>query len=121
MAKYEVHLELILGQKVYALNGRSIGRLEEVRANADGQTCVVTDFLVGSYAITERLSAWIIGRAILRVFGARQKGGYRIRWNQLDVSDSTHLRLLCKTSELLTFYEDEKSDQSRPQETGSES
>ena len=49
MKRQEIHLELLIGKRVFALNGRSIGRLEEVRAelNARG-SCFVTEFLVGS-------------------------------------------------------------------------
>src|SRR5215204_4046051 len=101
MKKQEIHVELLLGTKVYALNGHAIGRLEEIRAAVDKGHCFVSEFLVGNYAFLERLAAWPIGRALLRVFGAKRKDGYRIRWDQLDLADPQHLRLLCKTEELL--------------------
>jgi quinol-cytochrome oxidoreductase complex cytochrome b subunit len=61
----------------------------------------VTEFLVGSYAVLERLAAWRIGRAVLRVVRAQRKEGYRIRWDQLDLTDPQRLRLMCEVDELM--------------------
>lgn len=102
MKRQEIHLELLLGKRVFAGNGRSIGRLEEVRAelNARG-SCFVTEFLVGSYAFLERLSAWRMGRVLLRTLHLRRGEGYRVRWEQLDLSDPRRPRLLCEVDELV--------------------
>lgn len=107
MTRQHVHVELLLGEKVFALNGLPIGRLEDVRTVINKGHCFVSEFLVGSYAVVERLAAWRIGRAVLRVFGARRKEGYRIRWDQLDLSDPRHLKLLCDVEELLPLREEQ--------------
>ncbi|HEU4434682.1 MAG TPA: hypothetical protein VFR51_14960 [Pyrinomonadaceae bacterium] len=96
-----VHAELLLGKKVLALNGQSIGRLEEIWAKMDRGQFFVSEFLVGSYAVLERLAAWTIGRAVLRVLGAKRDEGYRIRWDQLDLSDPERPRLRCSVDELM--------------------
>jgi sporulation protein YlmC with PRC-barrel domain len=101
MSKRELHVELLLGEKVFAMNGVSIGRLEEIRTEVNRGQFYVTEFLVGSYAVLERLAAWRIGRAVLRVLRAQRKEGYRIRWDQLDLSDPQRLRLVCEMDELL--------------------
>ena len=101
MAKRQLHVELLLGEKVFAMNGLSIGRLEEIRTEINRGHFYVTEFLVGSYAYLERFAAWRIGRALLRVFGARRKEGYRIRWDQLDLSDPQRPKLMCEVDELL--------------------
>ena len=103
----QLHVELLLGEKVFALNGLSIGRLEEIRTQINKGHCFVSEFLVGSYAVLERLAAWRIGRAVLRVFGARRQEGYRVRWDQLDLSDPRHLKLLCDVEELLPLREEQ--------------
>jgi len=100
MARQEIHLELLLGKRVYALNGRAIGRVEEVRAELHQGSASVSEFLVGSYAIFERLSAWEIGRAVLGLFGSVIKSGYRIRWEQIDFTDPQRPTLTCHVSEL---------------------
>ena len=101
MAKQELHVELLLGKEVLALNGTSIGRLEEIRTEIDRGRFYVTEFLVGSYAFLERVAAWRIGRAVLSVVGAQRKEGYRIRWDQIDLSDPRRLRLTCEVDELM--------------------
>lgn len=102
MKRQEIHLELLIGKRVFALNGRSIGRLEEVRAELNARGfCFVTEFLVGSYAFLERLSAWRMGREILRTLHVRRKQGYRVRWEQLDLSDPRRPRLLCEVDDLV--------------------
>jgi len=100
MARQEIHLELLLGKRVFALNGRAIGRVEEVCAELDEGAASVNEFLVGKYAIFERLSAWEIGRAILGLFGALIKSGYRIRWDQIDFTNPERPTLTCQVSEL---------------------
>jgi sporulation protein YlmC with PRC-barrel domain len=80
MAESEIHLELLIGCKVLAKNGKAIGRIEEIRAERHGRKCLVEEYHVGDYAMLERLSAWSIGRALLGTLRA-QRGGYRIPWN----------------------------------------
>jgi sporulation protein YlmC with PRC-barrel domain len=100
MAKQEVNLELLLGKRVYALNGKSVGRLEEVCAELKPGECRVTEFLVGKYAMFDRLSAWEIARALLGLFGPIIKSGYRVPWDKIDLSDPERLRLTCSVTEL---------------------
>ncbi|HEY3581982.1 MAG TPA: hypothetical protein VGK82_15610 [Pyrinomonadaceae bacterium] len=100
MKRQEVHLELLLGKRVFALNGQPVGRLEEVRAQLNNRgDCFVTEFLIGSYGVLERLSVWRIGRAILRTLHVR-RGGHRIPWDQLDLSDPSRPQLKCDVDEL---------------------
>jgi len=96
---HEVHVESLLGRRVLAVDGRPVGRLEEVVASFDGGECHVDEFHVGAYALLERLAAWHLGRAIL---GALRIGGpsYRVRWNQLDLADPERPRLRCGVDEL---------------------
>jgi len=100
MASDEINLELLLGRKVFALNGKSIGRLEEVRGKLSPGECHVTEFLVGHYAMFERLSAWSIVRSLLSLFGSLIKSGYRVPWDKLDLSDPKHPKLACKVAAL---------------------
>jgi sporulation protein YlmC with PRC-barrel domain len=101
MSKREIRVEQLIGRRVYAANGRRVGHLEEVRASMRGGECFVEEYLVGSYAVFERLAALAIGRALLGKFGAyREGGGYRVPWDKLDLSDPARPRLLCSVEEL---------------------
>src|SRR5205085_11890335 len=104
MAKQEVNLELLIGKRVRALTGKSIGHLEEIRAELSEGECFVEEYLVGTYAVLERLAAISIGRAILHLFGARRKhGGYKVPWDKLDLTDPERPRLLCEVDKLKTL------------------
>ena len=104
MQKQEVNLELLVGRRVFGLNGKSIGHLEEIRAELVEGECLVTEYLVGAYAVVERLAALSIGRAILKLLGATKKHeGYRVPWDKLDLTDLERPRLLCSVNELETL------------------
>ena len=101
MEAKEIRIELLLGRRVFALNGRSIGHLEEILADLRGGECLIEEFHVGSYALFERLAASIIGRDILKIFRLSKKHkGYRVPWDMLDLSDPSRPRLLCAVEDL---------------------
>jgi sporulation protein YlmC with PRC-barrel domain len=101
MARQEIRLELLLGKKVLGVTNKPIGPLEEIVAEQRGSELFVEEYHVGSYAMMERLSAWSIGRSVLKLFGAtRRSEGYRVPWDQLDVSNVDQVRLLSPVSKL---------------------
>src|SRR5436305_5851078 len=101
MTEQEIHLELLMGQQVVDETGRPAGRIEEIVAEINGAECLIEEFLVGTYAVFERLSAWTIGRAFLSLLGAHRQGrGYRIPWAKLDLSNPEQPRVCCPVSEL---------------------
>lgn len=96
-----VNLEHLAGRRVLTEGGRSIGYIEEIIAEQDGDDLVVTEFHVGIFAAFERLSASTVGTALLDFFGLRRREGlYRIPWDKLDISDPVRPRLLCSDDEL---------------------
>lgn len=103
MSTSEIHLELLLSKQVRDLTGKPIGRIQEVCAEKQGEQWVVLEYLVGTAAALERLSAWTIGLKIIQMFGARSStinDGYRIPWDKLDLTDPEKPRLLCNLEEL---------------------
>jgi hypothetical protein len=101
MAKRELHLELLLGKSVFDTMNNPIGRIEEVRAEQQGDEWVIREYLVGVVAIFERLSAWNLGAGLMHLLGARNlHQGYRVPWDKLDLSDPGQPRLLCTLDEL---------------------
>jgi sporulation protein YlmC with PRC-barrel domain len=104
--KQEIQLELLLGRRVFGINGRAVGHLEEVRATLRAGACFVEEYHVGSYAVFERLAALSIGRAILKLFGATKKHeGYIVPWDRLDLTDPEHPRLLCSVNDLRELHD----------------
>jgi hypothetical protein len=97
----ELYLELLLGKCVFDKMNNRIGRIEEVRAEQQDDEWVIVEYLVGIAAIVERLSAWNLGAGLLHLLGARNlHQGYRVPWDQLDLSDPEQPRLLCTLDEL---------------------
>jgi hypothetical protein len=93
----EVHLELLVGRRVKGRDGRPVGRLEEVRAERQGEECVVSEYLIGPAALLERLAA-----PILRLLG-RTGRSYAASWDQVDLSDPRTPRLTCGLDQLRTL------------------
>ncbi|OLE97884.1 MAG: hypothetical protein AUG75_03015 [Cyanobacteria bacterium 13_1_20CM_4_61_6] len=88
-----VRLEEILGKRGVAPDGTTVGRLEEVRARRHGDDHEVTEYLIGTGALLERLS---IVRRLLR----REVHMVVARWDQLDITGHKRLHLLCSAGDL---------------------
>jgi hypothetical protein len=88
-----VRLEDILGKPVVGPDGKTVGRLEEVRAHRHGDDHEVTEYLIGAGALLERLS---IVRRLLR----RKAHMFVARWDQLDITGHKRLHLLCSAGDL---------------------
>ena len=101
MANREVHLELLLGHKVYDSEGEMVGRIEEVVARRQGDEWVVQEYWVGTSALLYRLSVRGAARALLSLFVSKEHAGYRVPWDKLDLSHpGKRLRLDCARREL---------------------
>jgi hypothetical protein len=99
MAANELHVEALLNRRVYDDAGRPVGRIEEIRAVRRGGQCFVSEYRVGTFALLERLAGGQLGRSILQALRLRRKdGGYRVRWDQLDLRDPARPTLRCPVS-----------------------
>jgi hypothetical protein len=97
----ELHVEDLLGNPVIAMDGRNVGRLEEIVAVQRGDHCLIEEYHVGVFAILERLAALPSGRALLNLFGpTRRRYGYRIHWTQIELRPNGQLHLTCAEAEL---------------------
>jgi hypothetical protein len=90
-----VRLEELLGKRVVAPDGTTVGRLEEVRVDRHGDNHEVREYLIGSGALLERLS-------IVRRLLGREVRTIVARWDQLDITGREQLRLLCSAADLKT-------------------
>ena len=91
-----MRLDRLLGRTVLAGNNRSIGRLEEFRAEPDGSSWAITEYVIGAAGLLERLGIGV--RLLIGRHGGG--GGYLARWDQLDISDPEHPRLTCPVEAL---------------------
>lgn len=90
-----VRLDRLIGRKVRMANNRRLGRLEECRAERRGNSWVVTEWVIGSAGLLERL-----GFGVRMILGMRAGRGFVARWDQLDLSDPDRPRLTCEIEEL---------------------
>jgi hypothetical protein len=91
-----VHFELLLGRVVRDPDGKKAGRILEVRAEPEGEDCVVREYLLGAAALRTRL-----GLTAKRLFGWPVRGEpLCIPWDLLDLRDPKKPRLLCAVAEL---------------------
>jgi hypothetical protein len=91
--RFLVHLEDLLGRRVQTPNGQRVGRIEEIRAERHGNDYEVTEYLLGTAALVERLS--IVSR-LLR----REPRTFIARWDQIDITRPEHPRLMCPIEQL---------------------
>ena len=89
-----VRLDRLLGRKVIGPDNRSVGRLEEFRAERRGEEWFITEYVIGPAGLLERL-----GLGTRLVLGWR-RGGFVARWDQDDVTHPERPRLLCSVGEL---------------------
>jgi hypothetical protein len=100
VAAFEWHVEQLIGRRVLARNGRSIGHIEEIVAVREHGDWFVEEYHVGSRALLERLAVRMLGPPRLRAWGFPHSG-YRIPWSKLDLAEMTRPRLTCSVQELL--------------------
>jgi hypothetical protein len=84
----DLHLEHLVGRRVYDAQDRVVGRLEEFLAEREGSYWVVARYHIGPAALLERLA--------VRHLGVTWRGrarGYEAQWDQIDLADADHPRL----------------------------
>ena len=101
----EVALHHLLGRTVVDPKGRTVGRVEELRAEIElhehGNDYVVTEFHVGSFGAIESLAGPYFARMLLRRLGRLVPyRAHTIAWNRMDLSDPRHPRVLDTLEEL---------------------
>jgi hypothetical protein len=100
MATRNINVELLLDRQVKDSEGRHAGRIEEIRARRDGEESVVESYHLGPEALLERLAAPVVRLSIFRALGLRANG-WRVQWDQLDLSDPEKPVLRCRREELV--------------------
>ena len=96
MAARRVHLERLLGKLVRDAGGARVGRILSVRAEVQGEECLVREYDLGPYALLRRL-----GISLGRLAGLPGQGEpLRVPWEQLDLADPERPRLRCRQDEL---------------------
>src|ERR1043166_795889 len=96
----EIALERLLGRKVRDADGRHAGRVEEVHAGRRGGELVVTEYVLGTAGLIERLSLGPVLRALAGTRLYPESTRYTIGWDELDLSEPERPRLRGRVAEL---------------------
>lgn len=98
----EAHVEHLLGRRVVDVDGRVVGRLEELHAEiVDGET-LVTEFHIGAGALLERIGVFVTQLPFFRYIPFTRRM-YRVSWQQFDLSDTRRPRVRMRRDDLETF------------------
>jgi sporulation protein YlmC with PRC-barrel domain len=90
----EVRLERLIGKRVVDATGQSMGSVEDLEAEPDGDTYLVTHVLLGPDQWLARLRAFAHQLPTMRALGIGRKARVRrVPWTWLDLSDPEHPRL----------------------------
>jgi len=95
-----VALERYIGKPVCDADGRSIGRLHEIRVREDGSELLVLDYLVGRVGLLERFSLTQLGREIGFLFGLDRPDGYVVPWDCMQFPGEGNPRCTRRAAEL---------------------
>jgi len=97
----EIALEHLLGTRVHDAAGESLGRLQEVVAEHEGDALVVRAFLVGHHAFAERFGGGPLVRALARLLsGGRGVEETIVPWDVMDLSDPARPRCTLRRDEV---------------------
>jgi hypothetical protein len=73
---------------VHDLDGKNVGRIEEIRVERRENALLVEAYLIGASALIERLSARTLVRPIRRLLRTRHiYSVYEVPWQDLDLTD----------------------------------
>jgi hypothetical protein len=105
MSRHEIRLSDVIGRVVRDVDGRSIGRIEEMRAEIElherGNDYVVLEYHVGAFGALEALAGAHFARRVLRRMGGLVRyRHHRVPWTLMDLSDPARPRITCRAREL---------------------
>lgn len=89
MTRTRIRLDDLQGRVVRDADGRSVGRIFEIRAEEQGDDLVVVEYHLGSAALLER-----VGLSIMGLVGVNAAHVKKVPWDKLDISDPDHPKLL---------------------------
>lgn len=97
----ELRLFEILGRKVVDFEGKYAGRIEEIEAERGDDVSLIKSYLVVHRGLLDRIQTWTLAGSIRKSIPVREKSTpYRVPWDQMDMSDPDHPRILVPQSEL---------------------
>jgi len=85
MTTRRFRLDDLVGRMVRDAEGRSVGRVYDMRAEERNGELAIVEYHVGSAALLER-----VGLSMLRLIGLHRITPCKVPWDRLDISDPDH-------------------------------
>jgi len=84
----DIKIQLLIGTKVRDVDGRKVGRIEEIRVERQEKALLIEAYLIGVSALIDRLSARTLTRPISRFLRSRHiYSVYEVPWQEMDLTD----------------------------------
>lgn len=91
----------ILSRKVVDSDGKYAGRLEDVEVERGDEVSLIKSYLVVHRGLIGRIQTWALSASIQASIPVTEKSRpYRVPWDQMDMSDPEHPRILVPQAEL---------------------
>jgi hypothetical protein len=101
----EILLNHLIGKIVRDVDGRKVGRIEEllatIEAHEHGNDYVASEFHVGAYGMLEAFTGGVFARRFLQRLPLPSTYRlFRISWDRMDLTDPERPRINCRRAEL---------------------
>ena len=96
----EIHVEALVGRALRDVDGRKVGRVEELVVEQLDAHWLVVEVHVGVGALIERIVELSTLVPMMSALRRRLSKRYRVPWQQLDLSDPDRPRALVRLGDL---------------------
>jgi hypothetical protein len=96
----EVQVQHLLGKKARDVDGRVVGRVEELRVEEQDGEFVVLEYHLGPAAAFERMATVAGQLPVFKHLPLGTRVEYRVRWDQMDLSDVRQPRITVRRDQL---------------------
>ena len=96
----EIQVESLVGQMLVDVDGRKVGRIEELVVEILATEWAVVEVHVGVGALLERIVELSTLVPMMGALRRRLSTRYRVPWRQLDLRDQDHPRALVRLGDL---------------------
>ena len=100
MTTREVQVQHLLGRKARDVDGQIVGRIEELLVKNENGEFVVLEYHLGPAAWLERIAGAAGQLPVFKHIPLGSRVEYRVRWDQMDLSDLDHPRVTAPRAEL---------------------
>ena len=100
MSTREIQVQHLLGRKARDIDGRLVGRVEELLVKNENGEFVVLEYHLGPAAWLERITGAAGQLPLFKHLSRNSRVEYRVRWDLMDLTDLDHPRVMVARDQL---------------------